>query len=349
MKQLEEILVLHRRRCFAINQRNRLNNALGAYIRLQLGWSKAKPEKEREQIAKEAAACIKNNDEQFADMIGACELACAPFDQIEAGADKDIKSIVRQLPVWKEFGAGIRGFGEASLGTIIAEAGDLNNYATDGKLWKRMGVAVLDGVRQGGLSKNAKADDWVAHGYSPARRSRLWNIGQSLIKQNDGAYRAAYDHRRAHTMVTHPEWWADAEGNPKVDKNGKPSSAHGAADAQRYMEKRLLRDLRQAWRRPIVIMAEKPGQTMASASSSQPGFGVAERPDADLAAPKRRPMAALAETPVRRVASAPSLPPSFILAEKPIEEVAASPERRPVSRLAETPSDEMAAAREASS
>lgn len=264
---IDQITALHRKRNFAMEQRKRSRLALGAFLRLALGWRKDLPDAERKRISDQAADYVDNGYGPFVDVIAASELARAPYEKIERDCLKEMDLLARQLPVWKTFGKPIRGFGAGSLAVIIAEAGDLSNYATDAKLWKRMGVAVLDGVRQGGLTKGAGADAWIEHGYSPIRRSRMWNVGASLIKGNrDGKYRQAYDRRRAHTMVTHPDWWVDKDGEPKLNKDGKPSSAHGAADAQRYMEKRLLRDLWKAWRRTIGDVAVKPSFTMSAAA-----------------------------------------------------------------------------------
>lgn len=256
----------HRERCFAMSQRKRLDLALGSFLRLMLGWRKDLPEAERKVIAADAARMMDECSGPWADTIAATVQARQPFEAIEANARKEMGKLAKQLPVWADFGEDIRGFGEVSLAVIVAEAGDLSNYATDAKLWKRMGVAVIEGRRQGNPGENATKEDWIEHGYRKPRRSHLWNIGQSLIKGNrDGVYRVAYDRRRAHTMVTHPEWWCDEDGNPKVDKTGKPSSAHGAADAQRYMEKRLLRDLWRAWRRAEVMLARRPNDRLPAA------------------------------------------------------------------------------------
>jgi hypothetical protein len=115
---------------------------------------------------------------------------------------------------------------------IVAEAGDLNNYANPAKIWKRMGLAVFDGKRQGGLPKTASAEEWIAHGYTRKRRSLMWNIGDALIKGNrDGEYRTLYLQRKDYEVARDPEM--------------KPIQAHRRA--QRVMEKALLRDLWVAW------------------------------------------------------------------------------------------------------
>src|SRR5699024_9665846 len=65
----------------------------------------------------------------------------------------------KKLPVAK-WVDGIKGFGIGSLAAVIGETGDLNNYATHSKLWKRLGLAVIDGGRQ----RRVKGADALLHG-----------------------------------------------------------------------------------------------------------------------------------------------------------------------------------------
>lgn len=276
----------HRRRCFAMEQRKRMDLALGSYLRLQLGWRKDLPEAERKAIAKAASDLMDDPDTEDNVIIGT-RMAREPFETLEKTALKHMEKLAEQLPIWESFGKAVRGFGAASLAVIVAEAGDLANYATEAKLWKRMGLAVMDGVRQGGLSKNAKAEEWIEHGYNKQRRSRMWNIGETLfkaqvrqVKDADGKdtgervafgpYGESYLRRRLLTQQTHPEWWVDKDGVPKLDpKTRRPMSDHGNNDARRYMEKRLLRDLWRAWRRTNGRVASRPIEPLSAADSQE--------------------------------------------------------------------------------
>jgi hypothetical protein len=186
--------------------------------------------------------------------------ARAPFEAVEKAALKRMEESAEQLPVWEAFGKAIRGFGPASLAVIVGEAGDLSIYANPAKLWKRMGVGIVDGIRQGGLAKNASKEDWITHGYNRQRRSRMWNIGDAMIKSNrDGEYRTLYLARKEYEVARDPEM--------------KPIHAHRRA--QRYMEKRLLRNLWAAWRqtneivKPMCLLpdASNPDQQAIQAAS----------------------------------------------------------------------------------
>lgn len=191
-----------------------------------------------------------------------------PFDAIEAAQTAEMERLAEQLPVWS-WVKGIKGFGARSLAVIVAEAGDLSNYATHSKLWKRMGLAVIGDLRQGGLDKKtASKRDWIDHGYSPARRSRMFVVGDVLVKVGD-TYRAIYLQRKEHERQK-----AEAAGltivpAAKIPKGRRAefmSDGHIHRRAQRYMEKRLLRDLWKAWRRANRTVAERPTTALPAAN-----------------------------------------------------------------------------------
>lgn len=143
--------------------------------------------------------------------------------------ERQMEKLARQLPVWP-WVESVRGFGALGLAQIIGECGDLWRYDGPAKVWKRMGVAVIDGERQ----RRVAGADALIHGYVPRRRAILFNIGESLIKGNqDGAYRPCYLARREYERE-------------RLGPDAAPILLHNRA--RRYMEKRLLRDLWRAWR-----------------------------------------------------------------------------------------------------
>ena len=143
--------------------------------------------------------------------------------------EKRLEKLAKELPVWP-WVESVRGFGAVSLAQIIGETGDLSNYDNPAKVWKRMGLAVMDdGTRQ----RRVAGADAIAHGYVPRRRSVMFVIGDVLVKSNrDGEYRTLYLSRKEYEREHHPEM--------------TPMQLHRRA--QRYMEKRLLRDLWRDWR-----------------------------------------------------------------------------------------------------
>lgn len=176
---------------------------------------------------------------QFTRAEAIAALHCLPLVEARTVLDRSRKSLekrmellVTQLPVY-DWGAGVRGFGALGLAQIVAECGDLANYANPAKVWKRMGLAVMDGERQRKHTDPAKA---LLHGYNPQRRSIMYNIADSLMKGNrDGEYRTYYL----------------AEKERQRGKLPDAPAGHIDNRARRHLAKRLLRDLWRAWNGPM--------------------------------------------------------------------------------------------------
>lgn len=256
----------HRQRVFLIKQRIRCSNALGAYIRTCLGWSPTMEQADKDALKKQAETIVtainkalnKNlpytgEGSQFVELIAMDRAAQATYLDAEETIVKRLEDLAQQLPVWSSWAEGVHGFGAKGLATIIGEAGNLSEYPKKGHLWKRMGVGIIDGVRQGGLPSGAPAEDWKEHGYNRERRARLFGfIGTPLIKATGGPYREYYLDRKAFYKAK-----AEAEGKqvvpgakiPAKRKDEFMSDMHVHRRAQRKMEKRLLRDLLAAWKR----------------------------------------------------------------------------------------------------
>jgi hypothetical protein len=273
---IDAIRASHRERCYAMEQRKRADLALLSFLRTQAGWRLDLPEAERKAIAERAKAFADGGEDedlaQWRSVVDASVGARVPFEAVEKAALKRMEEAAEHLPVWETFGEPIRGFGRASLAVIVGEAGDLSIYSNPAKLWKRMGVGIVDGIRQGGLAKNASKEDWIKHGYSRQRRSRMWNIGDALIKSNrDGEYRTLYLQRKEYELARDPEM--------------KPIKAHRRA--QRYLEKRLLRNLWAAWRQTTLLVKPMLDVSAASPSDQQQTIEVAS-PNVSPSAAKRR-------------------------------------------------------------
>jgi hypothetical protein len=161
-------------------------------------------------------------------------------DSLRKQVERDMERRAASLPVeaWR---AGVKGLGRLGLAIIVAEAGrDLTAYPTVAKLWKRLGLAVIDGERQ-----RRKTDPELAalHGYVPRRRAEMWTLADSMLRHQwnagtddaagapAGPYGAVYARRRAHTAETHPDW----------------TKAHARDDARRVMFKAVIADLWGAW------------------------------------------------------------------------------------------------------
>lgn len=179
-----------------------------------------------------------------------------------AECEKQLTKMAKELHVWP-WAEAVKGFGALSLASVVGEAGDLARFDTVSKFWKRMGLAVIGGGRQR-LVAGAAA---IEHGYNPARRSVVWNVGECLIKQQ-GDYRALYLERMARevekcweeglqhattTAATVTSWANRGLPEPvkvsKVDETQYRSCGHIHNRSKRYVEKRLMRELWKAWRR----------------------------------------------------------------------------------------------------
>jgi hypothetical protein len=280
---IANIRAAHRERCFAMEQRKRADLSLLSFLRTQAGWRLDLPEKDRKAIAERAKAFAdgvtydpkarlftwdESTDggdlDKWRSVVEASVGARAPFEEIEKAALKNMEAAAVQLPAWEAFGKDTRGFGAASLAVIVGEAGDLSIYSNPAKLWKRMGIGIVGDIRQGGLAKSASKESWIEHGYSRQRRSRMWNIGEALLKKENPyrdlyLIRLAYEHAKALSAGLTPasamkvtiESWKE-RGLPPLEKVTKLTEKHRGAGhmhnrARRYVEKRLLRDLWVAW------------------------------------------------------------------------------------------------------
>lgn len=256
--------------------------------------------------------------------VGPFLAAMVPLEETKSDLEKRLVKLAKRLPVY-QWAQGILGLGDLSLAAIVGESGTESldgviagpgDYKSVSALWKRMGLAVIDGGRQRKVTGAAALD----HGYNAERRSLMWNIGASLIKAQlrsekgddgkriDGSSSAlgelggVYLARKAY-MVAKNEAGEYAERAAKIveatkragfkpvqaNLDGKLTPAHIHNDALRYTEKRLLRQLWSAWRQAVTpsgtalpLPATEPLQSLASQSSKSGKATPAADPDAGL-------------------------------------------------------------------
>lgn len=159
--------------------------------------------------------------------------------------EKQMTKEAKKLPVypWVE---SVKGFGALGFAQVVGEAGDLSNYATVSRLWKRLGLAVIEGGRQ----RKVAGPDSLKHGYNPSRRSVVWNIGDSLFRANGPYSDVCRDRKEVERQKAADEGLTVCPSAkiPAKDKENYRSDGHIHNRAKRYMEKRLIRDLWRAWR-----------------------------------------------------------------------------------------------------
>jgi hypothetical protein len=145
------------------------------------------------------------------------------FSKVRKPIEKDLKEMAKSTPLWP-WAESINGFGSLNLAAIIAEAGDdICTYRSVGGLWKRFGLAVIEGKRQRKVTDPELAE---LMGYNPSRRAVAYLLGDCLIKK-DNAYVDIYRARKEIELV-----------NPDVK-----TKKHAHNRAARYMVKCVLRDV----------------------------------------------------------------------------------------------------------
>lgn len=283
------LIAMQRQRTFAIKSQQRVDRACESFIASSLGFGvDMEPAKRKELYAraakirrsvekgasvwattappappsKRSAKAIRQSDTNVTDDNAVAD-ACSPiilaslmarsaWDAMRTGAEKEMRRLAEMLPVWK-WSVGVKGFGALGVSIIAAEAsgprGDVGSYATKERLWKRLGLAVIEGSRQRRVTDAAAAEQ---HGYNPRRRSEIWTIADSMFRHqwagtNEeagtaphpvGPYGAVYMRRKSHTEGR--EWTGGRREN----------------DARRVMTKALIEDYWRVWRglEPLAAM-----------------------------------------------------------------------------------------------
>ncbi len=247
-------------RRFAIKMQIRIDNAVRARVAGALGYWSGAAEAERTKLyaratrliaAVQAGATPPDDEALPAGVAAEIVLAArsrAPWDELRAGVEKEMRRAARGLPVWP-WVAAVRGFGDLALAVIVAEAGALDRYANPGKLWKRLGLAPIE---KGGETRAAsqwrragglEAADWTAAGYAPQRRAQVWAfLDDAMLRHQiqgarDGAPAAARGPYGAAYLRKKSEY---------VERGWTLGHAHAAA--RRYGTKCAIRDLWVAWR-----------------------------------------------------------------------------------------------------
>lgn len=146
--------------------------------------------------------------------------------------EKALVKATERLPIMA-WASKVRGLGTLSVATLIGEAVDPGRYNTPSKLWKRYGLAVIDGRAQ---RRVKDAEQALEHGYNAERRAAIYVIGENLIRVGNKYARAIYDERKAIELA-------------KTDANGQPiTKAHAHKRALRIIQKRLALAFWLAWR-----------------------------------------------------------------------------------------------------
>jgi hypothetical protein len=250
----------HRARRHAMGIQQVLDRKLESYIRINFTeWHVDDSEADRKKANEEALALIKaarkgEGEAEIVETVTMSDNSRSFSDVHRKRHEKEMENLAKMLPVapWVD---AVPGLGMLGLATIVAETGDLSNYANVAKVWKRLGYAPYNG-KAGSTWKRPTwrggdpaltSEEWIENPFSAKRYSLLYVISVWLLntqwtgaaKTEDGIgkpkgpYGEVYAKRQAHTAVTHPDW----------------TKMHSRMDALRIMMKEVLKDLWLEWQR----------------------------------------------------------------------------------------------------
>ncbi len=281
---VSRLVELQKIRRFCITSQSRCDRSMEALIASTLGYSTDIEEKDRKKLFLQASKIRKSVEEggegqivfdthttnalsAITSLVPLSAASRGLWDKRRADTEAEMEKLAKTLPVWP-FVEGIRGLGAKGLAVIVGLAGiPIGDYRSVSGLWKRMGLAVINGE-----SQRRKKDKVLAemHGYSPYRRSELWAFCSDTMfraqwrgdKDEDGKnptltgkpiavaahpigeYGEIYARRREATKAR----MLATEHLPKSDPD-RWSAGRCHNDGRRIMTKELLKDLWVEWRR----------------------------------------------------------------------------------------------------
>lgn len=210
-----ELQELQRQRAWFLKSRIMVRNRLQATVAGYIGYEAKLTEKERREFFAKAGKYLDEYAKSskippklraVKHIVTTTMEAVMGFDQHVKLLDDGITQMAKTLPVYEWVcEPEQKGFGAKSLGVVVGEAGNLDNYSNPGKFWKRMGLApytskgktLMGGTWTRGKEGKLTAEEWTDFGYSRRRRSVAYVIAESLLKGNGtGPYRTRYNNAR---------------------------------------------------------------------------------------------------------------------------------------------------------
>jgi hypothetical protein len=262
------IVNLQRERVFYIRAQQRLDRMTESFIAQRLGfqarndakWDDADKRSAKALFAeaKKIRVGVERGETRVvvpqgrsADVIADCSMPILTFaqaretiDEKRAEVEARMVALAKTLPVypWVE---SVKGVTAKGLAIVVGEAGDLADYPKKGHLWKRLGLAVFDGQRQGSVPKGVTGDDrkeaWKARGYKPARRAETYAMFDDTMLRSQ--WRGEKDGVAARPLGPYGAYYAKKKAEYVARE--KP---YADRSARRAMTKMFIRDLWNARR-----------------------------------------------------------------------------------------------------
>lgn len=262
---ITQLVAAQRERRFCIRLQGMLDRATEQAIASQIGYHPGLPAAERKalfQRASELRRAVEAGEttEALSDfcfaIIRTNAIARGVYDELRTGTERAMRVTAERLPAWP-FVRSVAGLGPLGLAVITGEAGDLSNYATVERLWKRLGLAVIEGERQ-----RQRSDPELAkrHGYVPRRRAEMWTLAEALMKHQ---WRGAKEDEPAHPVGPYGEIYAARKARTEFHPDGW-TLLHRERDARRVAFKAVINDLWRAWRAATKTMDPPAAESAAA-------------------------------------------------------------------------------------
>lgn len=179
--------------------------------------------------------------------------------EAERQAFKGIESALRTQPIYNEFLKDIKGVGPAMAGVIVASF-DITRAEYPSSLWAYAGYDVAaDGKARSRRKEHLIDREYVATDgqtktkksatYNPWLRQKLFVLGDGFLKQRTPVYREIYDNYKRRLEHSDKPVRRYKDGVVVEELTWATTTpAHRHLAAIRYMMKRFLVDLYNAWR-----------------------------------------------------------------------------------------------------
>ena len=173
------------------------------------------------------------------------------------------------------------GLAYGGFARIVGVTGSFLRFPNVAKVWKYMGLHVVDGIRprrQRGVKMLKTTPEQEGTAFSPQGQVIAHQLGDAIVKVARGKYREKYDERKAKTLAR-PRY--GLSGCPmgqehktggitlsciKQNADGKETSAHLHNDAMRIAVKELLKDMWVEWHR----RGQRQDEDQVSAATLEP-------------------------------------------------------------------------------